>query len=145
MLRTRGWILWFGLAFFALPISAKDQHHHERAAAAPEEKTFSGTVEKVNQRYCEICRCEEVTLTLKTQTEVLEVRVGPKPYLEEHDFAISRGDMIDITGIRFREAKRMVVLASEIRKGGDTLNLRGKFGRPAWVQHHGHTCPVCGN
>jgi hypothetical protein len=140
MLNTR-WVLSLALASVLAPLSATDP----QKAAAPEEQVFSGMVEKVNQRDCEICRCVEISLTLKTKTERLEVRLGPKPYLEERDFVVSRGDSIDITGVRFREAGKIVVLASEVRKGGETLNLRGKSGRPAWVQLHGHTCPVCGN
>ena len=102
-------------------------------------------VEQLNQYDCEICRCVEISVTVKTATERLEVRLGPKPYLEEHDFYLSRGDLIEITGIRFRDAGKVVVLANQVRKGGEALTLRGKFGRPAWVQLHGHTCPVCGN
>lgn len=141
MLTTRRWVLSFMLAAFTLSANAKDLPQ----AASPKEEKFSGTIEKVNQRYCEICHCLEITATVKTATQVLEVRLGPKPYFEEHDFYLSRGDMIEITGVRFREAGKVAILASEVRKGGDTLSLRGKFGRPAWVQQHGHTCPVCGN
>jgi hypothetical protein len=141
MLNTRKWILGLVLASFALQVSAKGPPK----ASTPEDKKFTGMVEQVTQRNCEICNCVEISITLKTATERLEVRLGPKSYFEEHDFALSKGDMIEIVGIRFKEAGKTVVLANEIRKGGDTLSLRGKFGRPAWLQQHGHTCPVCGN
>jgi hypothetical protein len=141
MLSTRRWVLWFVLASFALPGSAKDRSQ----AGSSEEKKFSGMVEKVNQHTCEICHCVETSITLKTATQRLEVRLGPKPYLDEHDFYLSRGDLIDITGLSFKVSGKAVVLAIEVRKGGETLNLRGKSGRPTWVELHGHTCPVCGN
>jgi hypothetical protein len=32
-----------------------------------------------------------------------------------------------------------------VRKGGDVVILRGKYGKPAWLEAHGHTCPICGN
>lgn len=141
MLNTRRWVLGLVLASFALQGSAKGPPK----ANTPEDKKFTGMVEQVNQRNCEICNCVEITITLKTATERLEVRLGPKSYFEERDFALSKGDMIEIVGIRFKEAAKTVVLANEIRKGGETVSLRGKFGRPAWLQQHGHTCPVCGN
>ena len=81
---------------------------------------------------------------MKAATEQLEVRLGPKTYFEEHDFSLSRGDMVEIIGIRFREASMKVVLANELHREGDTLSLRSKFGRPSWIQLHGQTCPVCG-
>jgi hypothetical protein len=129
------------LASFALQGTAKDNPK----ASSPDDRKFTGMVEKVSQHNCEICNCVELSITLKTASERLEVRLGPKSYFEEHDFSLSRGDMVEITGIRFREAGGIVVLANEVRRGGDTLSLRGKFGRPAWIQLHGHTCPVCGN
>jgi hypothetical protein len=141
MLNKRKWVLGLVLASFAVQGIAKDPPQ----ASSSEDKTFAGMVEKVSQRNCEICNCVELSITLKTATERLEVRLGPKNYFEEHDFSLSHGDMVEITGIRFREAGRMVVLANEVRRGADTLSLRGKFERPAWIQLHGHTCPVCGN
>ena len=141
MFNRRKLVLWCAVASFALPLIAKQ---HNRKDVPPKESTFSGMVEKVEQRNCEICNCVEITLMLKTKTDRLEVRLGPKSYLEERDFFISRGDSIDISGVQFKERGKVVVLASEVRKGGETLNLRGKFGRPAWMSH-GHTCPVCGN
>jgi len=141
MLNKRNWVFALVLASFALQGTAKDVPR----ASSSEDKKFTGTVEKVSQHNCEICNCVELSITLTTASERLEVRLGPKSYFEEHDFSLSRGDMVEITGIPFREAGKMVVLANEIRRGGDTLSLRGKFGRPVWIQMHGHTCPVCGN
>ena len=141
MLNKSKWVFGLVLVSFALQGIAKDVPR----ASSSEDKKFTGLVEKVSQHNCEICNCVELSITLTTASERLEVRLRPKTYFEEHDFALSRGDMVEITGIPFREAGKMVVLANEIRRGGDTLSLRGKFGRPVWIQMHGHTCPVCGN
>ena len=116
-----------------------------QGTTAPVEKTFSGTIEAVNQHRCEICNWVELSVMLKTDAERLEVRLGPKTFFEEHDFYMSRGDAIQITGLRFTERGKDVVLANEVRKAGESLLLRGKYGKPAWVEAHGHTCPVCGN
>lgn len=141
MLNIRGWVCVIMVAFFTLLASATD----ERQASAPHEKRFSGMVEAVDQSYCQICHCVEILVTLKTSAERLEVRLGPKTYLEERDFHLSPGDQIEVTGVKYRDIDKMVVLANQVRKGGENLILRGKFGRPTWIQLHGHTCPVCGN
>jgi hypothetical protein len=111
----------------------------------PAEKKFSGIVKEVKQRRCVICNCIELSVVLKTDHGRLEARLGPKPFFEEHDFVISRGDAIAVTGIRFNERGKDIVLANEVQKGGEALVLRGKFSKPAWLEAHGHTCPVCGN
>jgi hypothetical protein len=116
-----------------------------REITPPAEKKFSGTVKEVKQQRCVICNCIELSVVLKTDGARLEARLGPKPFFEEHDFVISRGDAITVTGIRFNERGRDIVLANEVQKGGEVLVLRGKYGKPAWLEAHGHTCPVCGN
>ena len=110
-----------------------------------EEQTFSGTIEAVNQRTCEICHVTAVSVTLKVGHERLEVKLAPKGFLEDHDFSVRIGDSIEVCGNRYTERGKEVVLAGEIRKSGESLLLRGKYGRPAWTEARGHTCPVCGN
>jgi hypothetical protein len=107
--------------------------------------TFSGTVEEVKEQECETCKCVELLVALKTMDGRLEARLGPKAFLERHHFVILLGDSIKITGIRFSVSGKDVALTNEVRKGRKHLVLRGKYGRPVWVEAHGHTCPVCGN
>lgn len=128
-----------GMLIAASP--AKDPQANDRST----EKTFSGTVTAVTQHECEICKAMELSVVLKSGNMRLEVRLGPKTFFEEHDFAISRGDSITVTGLRYVERGKDIVLANEIRKGGEHLVLRGKYGRPAWLDVQGHTCPICGN
>jgi len=111
----------------------------------PAEKKFVGMVEEVKQHTCEICHSVELSAFVKTSAGRIEVRLGPKTYFEERDFYLSRGDSVEIVGIPFTERGKDVVLANEVRRGGEHLVLRGKNGRPAWVELHGHLCPVCGN
>lgn len=117
----------------------------QREVTPPSEKKFSGMVTEVKQQRCVICNCIELSVVLKNDTGHLEARLGPKPFFEEHDFVISRGDAITVTGIRFNERGKDILLANEVKKGSEALVLRGKYGKPAWLEAHGHTCPVCGN
>jgi hypothetical protein len=128
------------LAFGLVAIAATDPQTPRMT-----EKTYAGTVEQVRSDRCEICNCVELSLTLKTSAGQFDVKLGPRGYFEEHDFYITRGDTITAIGTRYPERGKEVILANEVRKGGEHLNLRGKYGRPAWIEAHGHTCPVCGN
>jgi hypothetical protein len=111
----------------------------------PPEKVFTGMVQAVSQHQCEICGKVELSVTLKTKTERLEVKLGPRDFFEENDFFLLRGDTITVTGIRYNERGKEVVLANEVQKAGEHLILRGKYGYPTWISQGGHTCPVCGN
>jgi hypothetical protein len=111
---------------------------------APGEGTFSGTIEAVHHHKCEICNEDELSITLKSHAGPIEIRLGPTAFFEDRDFRLSRGDSIEIAGLRFTERGKDLVLANEVRKAGESLLLRGKFGKPAWIEKNGHTCPVCG-
>ena len=128
-------------ALFVTTAGARDPSR----IAPPPEKTYAGTVEEVTQHRCEICHCVELSLILKTDNGRIEARLGPQSFFAEHDYYIVRGDSLTLTGIPFTERGKNIVLANEVRRGGEYLVLRGKFGKPMWLQTHGHTCPVCGN
>lgn len=128
-------------ALFSTAAGARD----DRRVSPPREKTYAGTVEEVTQHRCEICHSVELSLILKTDKGPIEVRLGPQCFFAEHDFHIARGDTLTLTGILFTERGKKVVLANEVLKGGEHLVLRGDFGKPAWLEAHGHICPVCGN
>jgi hypothetical protein len=148
MLEQKHWILLLiALLLLVLALAAPlgGRKQYLRRTTTPAETTFSGAVEAVNQHTCEICNRVELSVTLETGAGLLEVRLGPKAFFEKHDFYVSRGDPIQITGLRFMERGKDVVLADEVRKAGESLLLRGKYGKPAWIEARGYTCPVCGN
>jgi hypothetical protein len=43
------------------------------------------------------------------------------------------GDQISITGSETKIRSRTVILASELKKGSQTLELRDKSGKPLWT------------
>jgi hypothetical protein len=117
----------------------KGHQHHSQAVK------YSGTIDKVEQVECQACNCTELSLVLKSDTGPLVVKLGPRQFFEERDFALSPGDMIEVIGVPYKQRDRTVVFASEVRKRSDTIKLRGKYGRPNWLQEHRHTCPWCSN
>jgi len=146
MFDRKHWLLLFlGILLLLMILAIPVGGRRLREIYAPVERIFSGKVEAVSEHTCEICKWVEVSATLNTGPERLEIKLGPKAFLEERGFVLSRGDSIDITGIRFTERGKEGVLVNEVRKGIQKLVLRGKDGQPAWIGERGHLCPVCGN
>jgi hypothetical protein len=111
----------------------------------PVEKAYLGIVSKVTQHTCEVCKQIEVSVVLKTSKGKVEIKLGPKPFLEEHAFVPVIGDELSVVGVMLPENNgKQAVFANEIGKGGAHLVLRGKFGRPEWLGPHGETCAKCG-
>lgn len=104
----------------------------------PAEMPYSGTVKEVNQQKCEGCKCIEVSVLLNTVDGPLEVRLGPKAFLDKHHLVISPGDSIRVTGMRFNVGGRDSMLADDVRKGHKHLVLRGRSGKPKWTEDCGN-------
>jgi hypothetical protein len=60
------------------------------------------------------------------------VYAGPVSFAEQKDFFVMPGDQITITGSETKIRSRSVILASELKKGDKTLELRDKSGKPLW-------------
>ena len=71
-------------------------------------------------------------LVVKTETEKLDVHMGPTVYLAEKQIAIATGDAVEILGSRVTIDEEPVLIAREIKKGDQTWALRDASGRPLW-------------
>lgn len=71
-------------------------------------------------------------LTLKTDTETLQVHVGPTAYLTEKGVTLAKGDTLEVLGSRVTMGGGPVVIARQITKGDQTWTLRDASGRPLW-------------
>ncbi len=75
----------------------------------------------------------EVHLTIKTDNGTVDVRLGPVWYVDQQGIHIKAGDRVAIVGSRISIDHRPGVLAAEVRKGGDMLELRDvTTGAPRW-------------
>ena len=61
-----------------------------------------------------------------------EVFLCPKKFLDDMGVTFKADDEIEITGSKVKEDGVDLTLAREVVKGGDTLTLRFKDGKPAW-------------
>jgi sporulation protein YlmC with PRC-barrel domain len=74
-------------------------------------------------------------LRLRVKTEdgnLVTVYAGPIWYAEQQNFFLMPGDEIAVTGAETKTGPRNVIVASELRKGSQALQLRDKSGKPLW-------------
>ncbi len=77
---------------------------------------------------------QPVHLTLKTEREKIPVILGPAWFFEQQGIAISALDKIQVTGSRVMFQGKPVLIAAEVKKGGQTLKLRDDNGLPLWTR-----------
>jgi hypothetical protein len=77
-------------------------------------------------------RAPDPQLLLKTDTETVQIQLGPLAFLSDQKLEISEGDALEVTGSRVAVNDSHVVLAREIRKGSDAWTFRDATGQPLW-------------
>ncbi len=95
------------------------------------EVTLSGTVDNVLQPNC-MGKQNGVHLLLKSESESVEVCVGPASYVQQKGFSFVKGDKLEIVGSRTKVAGKDVLIARQITKESQILTLRDAQGVPAW-------------
>jgi hypothetical protein len=75
---------------------------------------------------------EIVHLLMKNGTEIVDVYLCPKSFLEEMGVVFSKDDEIGVTGSKVSQGGTDLVLAREVVRGHDTLVLRDGKGNPVW-------------
>jgi hypothetical protein len=73
-----------------------------------------------------------VHLKLKTDKETISVHLGPQWYLENQDMVIAVKDKVTITGSRITLDGQPVIIATQVIKGEEALQLRDENGFPRW-------------
>ena len=71
-------------------------------------------------------------LVMKTSPDEVQVFLCPKSFLDQMGVAFKANDELEITGSKVKQGGADLTLAREVVKGGDTLTLRFKDGKPAW-------------
>ena len=71
-------------------------------------------------------------LTLKTDKETLDVHLGPASFLARNQIALAKGDEVEVTGSKVKDAGIDALIARELKIGGKTLTLRDSKGIPQW-------------
>ncbi len=95
------------------------------------EVTLKGTVDDVMQQPFQ-GRRNGTHLMLKTESETVEVHLGPTAYVQQKGFTFAKGDQVELIGSRVKLNGQDVVIARQITKDKQTLTLRDAQGFPAW-------------
>jgi hypothetical protein len=97
------------------------------------ETSLKGTVEAVEDVVPPGCpTCSGIHLTMKAETETIEVHLGPSWFLKEKGITVAKGDAVTILGSRVTLNGQAVLLARQVTKGDITWTLRDASGRPLW-------------
>jgi len=73
-----------------------------------------------------------VHLMVKTDKETISVHLGPAWYIQRQDMKIVPGDKVEITGSRISFQGKPAIIAAEVKKGTEILQLRDGNGFPVW-------------
>lgn len=95
-------------------------------------ETLDGKVISVERYRSRRGVSQGVHLLFNTGKETLKVHLGPSWYLEDRDFAIAPEDKIEIVGSRINIEGEPAIVASQIKRGSETLILRDDNGFPLW-------------
>ncbi len=96
-------------------------------------ETLSGEVVSVDKSPSRRRMSYGVHLTLKTEKETVPIHLGPGWYLEKQALTLAPGDKVEVTGSRITYQGKPVIIAAEVKKGGQVLKLRDAAGVPAWA------------
>ena len=119
---------------FACLLPAVAQKSQGGDANAPKydlhaETTVKGTVEEVKLP----TKASEIAhLMVKNGTEVVDVYLCPKSFLDDMGVNFTKGEEIAVTGSKVKQDGGDIVLAREVVKGNDTVTLRDNKGTPVW-------------
>jgi hypothetical protein len=71
-------------------------------------------------------------LVMKSGTDAVQIFLCPKKFLDDMGVVFKADDEIEVVGSKIKQDGADLTLAREVTKGGDTLTLRFKDGKPAW-------------
>lgn len=73
-----------------------------------------------------------VHLMVKTDEETISVHLGPGWYIEGQGIMFEPEDKLVVTGSKVTFDEEQVIIASEVKRGDEVLELRDENGIPAW-------------
>ncbi|MGE5213065.1 MAG: DNA-binding protein [Nitrospirota bacterium] len=111
-------------AAFGAPSANAQRNYDPKTVETVEGKVLS--VETMQQRG------RGVHLMLQTDKETVAVHLGPSWYIDKQTPKIETNDTITVTGSRITFDGKPAIIAAQVKKGNDVLNLRDENGIPLW-------------
>ena len=101
------------------------------------EVTLNGTVDSVERVTSENMPMAGIHLVVKSENQMIQVHVGPAAFVDKK-MMFTQGDTIQVVGSKVTMGGKPVVIAREIKKGHEVLQLRDERGRPLWSGAYGY-------
>jgi len=95
-------------------------------------ETISGEVTSIHEIRPMKGMSQGIHLRVKTDKEEISVHLGPAWFIENQDVKIELNDKVEIKGSRITFSGKPAIIAAEIKKGDELLNLRDENGSPVW-------------
>ena len=92
----------------------------------------SGTIKAVEKQMNESNGYAGIHLLIQTTSEELPVHLGPEWYLSQQSISFQAGDKVEVEGSRVIVDRKPALIARQVKKGMQTLELRNKDGIPLW-------------
>ncbi len=108
-----------------------DSMHHEPFNVKTIQ-TVKGTLLRVEQMAGRHENMIGVHAVLDTGDEIITVHLGPLMNLQNEEYKVTEGELMEATGSRITNNGAPALLATEITHGGRTLKLRDENGKPVW-------------
>lgn len=101
-------------------------------------KTFTeikGEITKIEQFVHVRGMAPGIQIMVKTGTDTVSVHLGPKWFMDKQNgqFKLVTGDKVEVKGSKVTIRRKPIIMAREITKGGNTLQLRDEKGFPEWA------------
>lgn len=75
-------------------------------------------------------------VTVKTEEETIPVHLGPGYYVDRSGFELAPNDSVEVTGSRILFHGESAIIATQVKKGDETLTLRTQKGIPVWSDYY---------
>ena len=95
------------------------------------EQTINGNVLKILRVQYTDGNCYFIAV-VQIDSGVILVNLGPVWFADENNLVINEGDAVQITGSLIRTNGRYILVGSQLKKDGQTLQLRNQSGNPQW-------------
>jgi hypothetical protein len=95
-------------------------------------ETITGEVTRIDEISPMKGMSHGIHLLVKTDKEEISVHLGPAWFIENQDVKIEAKDKVEVKGSRISFSGKPAIIAAEIKKGDEMLNLRDEYGYPVW-------------
>jgi hypothetical protein len=135
------WIIFLTLFMAAaMVLSTHAQQKKPAAVSLPKydvaaESKIKGVVDEVKLP-AKGSEKEIVHLTVKDESNSIDVYLCPKTFLDDMGMSFAKGDAVAMTGSKAKQNDADVFLVREIVKGNDSFVLRDAKGEPVWDWRH---------